>query len=99
MRDIFLLVSLLLTNNYCCVLSLLAGFFCVLFYLLVSAKHGASCPSFPRAPFLLVHPTNSEVQQYKGAEELSKADPEIFALVKSEKKRQKHGIELIASEV
>jgi len=38
------------------------------------------------------------MQEHKGAVPLERADPEVFGLVKAEKKRQKHGIELIASE-
>lgn len=39
------------------------------------------------------------MSKWTGQEKLSQDDPEMWALISEEKKRQKQGLELIASEV
>ncbi len=62
----------------------------------VSARHSGGTPH-PMAEFSSSKPVDSPAKNSTGGG-LQKADPEIFAVIQAEEKRQREGIELIASE-
>ncbi|XP_065838974.1 serine hydroxymethyltransferase, mitochondrial-like [Oscarella lobularis] len=55
-------------------------------------------PLFRTKPTSFLRPVYASVSQWTGQEPLEKDDPEIFDLIRKEKKRQVAGLELIASE-